>query len=520
MIHDSDAPSQVFTEISTGKKASKNKVKQRGDLEEEFGFSSKDLRANEGEAAEHGVFYDDTSYDYMQHMRDLGTGGGEATWIEAKGQKQDKGKAKQSLEDALRESSLDDRSDMQSEGGVSYAGRSAYRSSAYNPSVYSSAPHRSTYEQQVDVPDALAGFQPDMDPRLREVLEALEDEAYVEDDDEIFEALAGQGAEEIDEYEFEESGYLDEDEQGWESDDTTKPVKEYQAADLPATGAHSTTTSSASQNEMPGFQLRSSLETSDTATTDPTTLPPSDAPAPDLPSDASWAFLKDAPPTALSSNTTTTPLPPPSSFPIRPAARSKAAPSDLGSTTSSALGRRKKRKGALTSDTGFSMTSSSLARTEELSTLDARFDKIAAHYMDEIDEEGDGADFDPDDPRFDTMSRMTGMTGMSKMSGLTGMTSRTRKSAWATPSVAGSEAPSLVSVSANGGGEAGFHSVMDEFLGSAAGQKGRRMKKGGKAGVVMHQGGMEQLDEIRSGLGAARFSSLGRTNGRANASKT
>ncbi|KAK4889454.1 hypothetical protein LTR28_002770, partial [Elasticomyces elasticus] len=75
LIHDETASSMVFTEIS-GPSTNVNvdsqvsqprskKVKQRGDLEEEFGFA---IRSNEGEAAEHGVFYDDSRYDYMQHM--------------------------------------------------------------------------------------------------------------------------------------------------------------------------------------------------------------------------------------------------------------------------------------------------------------------------------------------------------------------------------------------------------------------------------------------------------------------
>ena len=48
---------------------------------------------------------------------------------------------------------------------------------------------KTTYQDQQNIPDALAGFQPDMDPRLREVLEALEDDAYVDDDEDIFDNL-------------------------------------------------------------------------------------------------------------------------------------------------------------------------------------------------------------------------------------------------------------------------------------------------------------------------------------------
>ena len=45
-----------------------------------------------------------------------------------------------------------------------------------------------------------------------------------------------------------------------------------------------------------------------------------------------------------------------------------------------------------------------------------------------------------------------------------------------------------------------FDSIMDDFLGgySKTGKMGRRVKRGGP------QSGMEQLDEVRKGLGPAR----------------
>ena len=100
LIHDENAPAMVFAErqaprrpteddyayssagsVASGSSAYRSsKTRPRGDLEDEFGLS---FKPNEGEAAEHGVFYDDTQYDYMQHMRDLGNGEGAVTWVEA-----------------------------------------------------------------------------------------------------------------------------------------------------------------------------------------------------------------------------------------------------------------------------------------------------------------------------------------------------------------------------------------------------------------------------------------------------
>jgi protein LTV1 len=80
-------------------------------------------------------------------------------------------------------------------------------------------------ESMQNVPDSLRGFQPDMDPDLREVLEALEDELPQpsisdgndeEDPEDIFaELVKGSAVEETN----------DDDEKGYESDDTIKGIE-------------------------------------------------------------------------------------------------------------------------------------------------------------------------------------------------------------------------------------------------------------------------------------------------------
>ncbi|KAF2261123.1 Low temperature viability protein [Lojkania enalia] len=445
-IHDSDAPDQVFKEVAppnarqgyeaaTSSKASqyssatgRSKIKTRGDLEDEFGLK---VRKNEGEAANYGIFYDDSEYDYMQHMRDLGTGGGEAYFVEAPGQKK-KGKERFDLADALRAASLDGR---QSDAGISVS--SSVSRAASDVFGEEMAPsefvRKTTYQDQQNIPDAIAGLQPDMDPRLREVLEALEDEAYVEDDEDVFAELAEEGVE-VNQREWETSGWSDQDavdcylqgeeDEGWETDDTIK--------------ASTSVKAKSKQFEDGGIALND---------TDP--LPAPDAvPAP-TEEDNAWLdefnkFKKDA-------KAAKAPEP--------------AAPSDAQSsilTGASALtegGRKKKRKGALTSTSGYSMSSSALHRTEGLSLLDQRFDKIEEEYAAE--------DF-PDDASM--------VSGMSKMSGMTGMSNT-------------SEAPRLRS---------DFDTIMDDFLGSHSKASKRYVKKG------VHGNGMAQLDEIRKGLGPAK----------------
>src|SRR5690606_37612066 len=100
----------------------------------------------------YGIYYDDTENDYMQHLRPVGIQeeGVESILIEAPATSKNKRSGKQTLE--LPKDTL--------------------------PPTYE-LPR--TYESQQAIPESIAGFQPDMDPHLRQVLEALEDDAFVDD---------------------------------------------------------------------------------------------------------------------------------------------------------------------------------------------------------------------------------------------------------------------------------------------------------------------------------------------------
>ena len=441
---DEPAGSSRASQYSSASRASqfssatgRSKIKSRGDLESEYGDR---VRDNEGEAANYGIFFDDSKYDYMQHMRDLNAGGGDAYFVEAKEDKK-KGKQKFDLAEALQNASLDDR---QSDAGYSMNSTVSSVSDVFGEDMAPSEfVRKTTYQDQQNIPDALAGFQPDMDPRLREVLEALEDEAYVDDDEDLFDSLQEDGFE-LNQREFQAAGqfdadrdaldrFLDKDDEGWESDDTVKA-------------------SSPSQKPKPAEPLA------------PGELPAPDE-APPLADAGDMAYMEEFKKFKNDVKANKAPKP--------------VAPSDMQSsimTGASALtagGRKKKRKGALTSTSGYSMSSSALHRTDALSLLDERFEKIEEEYAD------DGFDF-PDDASM--VSGMSKMSGLSKMSGMTGM------SQWSS-----SEAPPLRS---------DFDSIMDDFLGNhmTVGKAGRHVRKGKVAT------GMEQLDEVRQGLGKARMS--------------
>jgi protein LTV1 len=443
----------VSGSASVGPSESSKGVRHLSDLESEFGSES--IRRNEGEAANYGIYYDDTKYDYMQHLRELGTGGGNSHFVDAS--QKGKGKAKgMKLEDALRQTSLDD---SRSEFGG--AGGSVYGSDMR--STVSSYARPQTYQDQQDVPDDIAGFQPDMDPRLREALEALEDDAFVddEDDEDVFGELTNR-AEEVDPYEFEDTLFdQEEEDDGWESDATEKaPV---QRGTTEAAPDVADTAGPAAEETTPGE------------------MPSDNAPIPDLqPEDQGWMrefakFKKDIKANAA---------PPAPSM----------APSEqrtLASTAFTAGGtpiRTKKRKGALTNPSSYSMSSSALARTEGHKLLDERFEKVEALYA--VDEE---------DELDDSMSMASGMTGKTGMS------------------AASSQAPSLVD--ANGAVPSGhnFNNVMDDFLAGwddktsaqtkRKGAKSKRGKNGNEAA------GMKMLDEIRQGLGPVKMP--GKVPGRA-----
>lgn len=374
----------------------------------------------------------------MQHLRELGGGGGGSHFVEAKFAKE-KGKG-MSLEDALREKlpgNLEDRITYGSEYGDDISTASSYV-------------RQRNYQDQQDIPDEIAGFKPDMDPRLREALEALEDEAFVEEDgeDDLFDSLVqgGQDAE-MDPGDWRDT-YIEDDDDGWESDATEKAPVQY-------------TTTSSKDSEF-------STESSESQKTGPTELPALDEQVPDSnEADGDWLkhfakYKKDI--------------------------KSKPAPAALGDngselrTAASTMFteggtpvRTKKRKGALTNPSAYSMTSSSIARTDGHRLLDARFEKFEALYSLDEGEEYDGS-------MADDMSMASGMSRASKFS----------------------QAPSLVSQGDPETLPSNFDEMMDGFLGEWQDTRGGGKRKGKKGKLGKHgneAAGIKMLDDIRQGLG-------------------
>ena len=360
---------------------------------------------------------------------DVSSNGGEGLFVEAKSfNKERKGKGKHTLEDALREASL---RDDQSDRGAPQTERFSLQDAGLIENQ-----RQPSYQDQQDVPDEIAGFQPDMDPRLREVLVALDDDAFVDDEEEVFAKIASQPGE-VSKEEFEATDFLDEEnDDDWESDTTEKPTIE-----------------------------DPSLDTVSTSSTD---TDMSDAPSPGVDNgDGEWMkefhkFKQDQKPA-----------------PVHLKGRLPAASVQSYSLARGPSGiQRKKRKGALTSSAGYSMTSSSLARTEGQSLLDARFDKMERLYAD------DEMDMDADD----TASTLSMLSKDSRLSAVSHLSKASNISKLSTAS---SQAPDVTAQ--------GYDAMMDDFLGAY------KMAGGGKrVSAGQYRTGMQQLDDVRKELGSAR----------------
>lgn len=184
MRHDPDAGAGVLKPFEPLNRAGL-KGKSRAELMQEdpsLGAEGDDAlpRKNIGQAALYGIYYDDTEYDYMQHLRAINDTensmrGGvdeeddtEAVWIPSAVPSKQKApsfawKDDEKKHDLMLPSSA-------------FASEEISLSQAYDDATPQ-------------------GLQPDMDPHLRQTLEALDDDAFVDDDlnDDFFQDLVQDG---------------------------------------------------------------------------------------------------------------------------------------------------------------------------------------------------------------------------------------------------------------------------------------------------------------------------------------
>lgn len=277
-IHNDEASQRVLVPVKRTEKQQDEDIAQktikpvqtRAELEADFAAS---VRPNEGEAAEYGIYYDDSNYDYMQHLRPTGDMG--AVFVEKK--------ESEKLPKDIRIVDLPE-------------------------SVLPSATEQKrSYQDQQALQDSVAGFRPDLDPRIREVLVALDEaDALEEGDTETwFDELTKDGVAGEDDYGSDD---------GWDSDETTRATQH---------GSSARHIQSEWEQEYSQFKKKGA------------------------------SYIDE--------------------------------PSLAGGSVSAASGRIKHGNGSI--GTGFSMSSSALYRTEGLTLLDDRFDRIEQEYIEEEDEE-------------------------------------------------------------------------------------------------------------------------------------
>lgn len=164
--HDPDASASVLVPIHNKNQLRKERL--RAQTTEELADVAKQLKKDEGKAANYGITFDDSEYDYLQHLKPIGSGNG--VFISRKDD-DDKGKNKH---------------------------KNSKLSALLGDSMFPGEERKYDYQEQQDVPDEIKGFKPDLNLDLREALIALEDDNYLDQDQDIdevdvFGELLGEG---------------------------------------------------------------------------------------------------------------------------------------------------------------------------------------------------------------------------------------------------------------------------------------------------------------------------------------
>ncbi|KAK7058613.1 Protein ltv1 [Paramarasmius palmivorus] len=305
LYHDPDASKHVLKEVI---RENDKKGKSRADLESILSPADidHDKNAHVGEAALYGIYYDDTEYDYMQHLRPIGVqeDGVESVLIEAP-------RVAKKTQDTKR---------ADSQAGITL------RDDLPAEVLPSTSELPRNYESQQAIPESISGFQPDMDPHLRQVLEALEDDAFVDDgmQDDFFQDLVQEGERGSDEdfdFDFREEGIPD--------DELEEDVVEEKGE--PSTWEERFAEFKKAQKAAP------------------------QEPA----SDDELDFA------------------------------SEGGDTISGLPTMSVIGGKKRRRKGTSDASGYSMSSSSMYRNEALQTLDERFDQVLLKEYNEDEEDDD-----------------------------------------------------------------------------------------------------------------------------------
>ncbi|RCK66081.1 Protein LTV1 [Candida viswanathii] len=301
-----DEASEHVLVPQTKKQEPRKKVFTTSDLQAKL--ANEDIRDNEGLAAQYGITYDDSKYDYMQHLKPMGHS--DAVFVGAKQQEPEK---KQTIEDLIRDQ------------------------------LPSEQTRKVARDLNQSIPDELQGFNPNMDPRLREVLEALEDEAYIGEEDEqadedVFNTLLKSGEVEDEDDFYYGSGAEEYDE--WDLDNYEDEYNEKYELGEPTEAVEPGTVNQDWQRDFMKFKKETKNKANEWDSDDEFEDEEDDVP--DLPSIAGKKMSKT---------------------------------------------KMRKKKGAMTDTSSFSMSSSALFRTEGLTLLDDRYEQLNKKFESDEQEE-------------------------------------------------------------------------------------------------------------------------------------
>lgn len=328
--YDSNATDHVLVPVdSPGHKA---KVPER-----KAGLERSEKRNEHlGEAALYGITFDDSKYDYTQHLKPIGRDPENSFFIPAK-----TSEPKKSLDDLLVEPRYGDEQAVKGNGSVFQRGVAK--------------PEYLLHQQEV--PEEISGFRPDLNPALREVLEALEDEAYVINDDVVVKRTDSK-KEDVSELDNEEDDIFAELLESGQAEDAEAFEDQLDEWDVDNLGDYE---EEQYHEEMAKFANVENLE--------------------DLKNLDYQADVRRFQKERKQANDTDDEFEDEDQS-LSPELQEDDVLGDLPSFTKKAGQKRKERrkKGAMSDVSGFSMTSSAIARTETMTVLDDKYDQIISGY--------------------------------------------------------------------------------------------------------------------------------------------
>ncbi|EDO18488.1 hypothetical protein Kpol_1032p85 [Vanderwaltozyma polyspora DSM 70294] len=169
-FYDAEASDHILVPINNPNERSKKAPTPR--FEKPKSSANRDAaNAHAGESALYGITFDDSKYDYTQHLKPIGLDPENSVFIPVKSNAVDdeneKLQKKKNIEDLFVEPSYRDEAKPQASAPLFQRGMATAE----------------YLKHQEEISNDISGFRPDLNPALREVLEALEDEAYVINED-------------------------------------------------------------------------------------------------------------------------------------------------------------------------------------------------------------------------------------------------------------------------------------------------------------------------------------------------